>query len=253
MFDVYRYHEISESTRRVLNPITEDRIELLGEICEAGPNTEVLDLACGKGELLCRLASRFGSPGVGVELHPPFVEAAQRRAIELGVDQLVRITQGDAAASGIDGRFAIVSCLGATWIGGGLVGTLGLMGELLEPDGHLLVGEPYWETEPPADYRSEREAVQTFSHLGGTLERFASSGFELVEMVLSSQLEWDRYAASQWKNMRDWLARHPEDPDAQQFRQVLHRDRRAYLECGRRCLGWGIFVLRPNLDGASLG
>jgi hypothetical protein len=37
MIDVYRYHRISESTHRIMNPLAHDRMMLAGEICRMGP------------------------------------------------------------------------------------------------------------------------------------------------------------------------------------------------------------------------
>ncbi len=36
----------------------------------------------------------------------------------------------------------MAACLGATWIGGGVVGTIGLLAESLRTGGIILVGEP---------------------------------------------------------------------------------------------------------------
>ena len=49
-----RHHEIAEADHRILNPFTDDKLRLLGEVAGVGPGTRVLDLACGKGEMLGR-------------------------------------------------------------------------------------------------------------------------------------------------------------------------------------------------------
>jgi cyclopropane fatty-acyl-phospholipid synthase-like methyltransferase len=51
-----RFHEIAEQNHRILNPFTEEKLMLLGEICELEPGMRQLDLACGKGEMLSRWA-----------------------------------------------------------------------------------------------------------------------------------------------------------------------------------------------------
>lgn len=38
--------------------------------------------------------------------------------------------------------------MGATWIGGGVPGTLDLLSRSLTPGGVLVVGEPYWRVVP---------------------------------------------------------------------------------------------------------
>ena len=77
MLSVLRYHEISESSHRIMNPLSLDELLLLGDICRVGPGTRLLDLTCGKGELLCQFARRLGANGVGVDVHAPFLVAAR--------------------------------------------------------------------------------------------------------------------------------------------------------------------------------
>jgi SAM-dependent methyltransferase len=250
MVSVVRYHEISESTHRIMNPLSLDKLLLLGDICHIGEDDRLLDLACGKGELLCLFAKRFGATGVGIDLHPPFLDAARERAADLGVDGSVTFIEGDAGdPTGVSGRFDVVSCVGATWIAGGLSGTLKLMSRWIAPNGTLMVGEPYWAEQPPASVRQACEVEQTFADLAGTLDCFEGAGMDLVEMVLAAPDDWDRYAASQWLNVSDWLAANPGDPEATEVRRRRDASRRDYLSEERRCFGWGVFVLRPDTSG----
>ena len=78
------------------------------------------------------------------------------------------------------------------------------------------------------------------------MDRFASAGAELVEMVLADGDCWDRYAAAQWWNVQEWLQEHPDDPDAPAMRVHLDDRRRDHLAWRRRSLGWGVFVLRTD-------
>ncbi len=241
-----RHHEIAEGAQRILNPFTEDKLLLVGEVCRLREGQRQLDLACGKGEMLCRYAERFGITGHGVDLSEVFLAAAHARAAELGVADRVTFEQGDAAAVTIDGGYDVVSCIGATWIGAGLTGTIELMRPAIGPDGLMLVGEPYW-ADPPPDGAPEALGLgpDDFTSLAGTLDRFASAGMELVEMVLADGDSWDRYAASQWWNVDQWLRANPADPDAPAMREFLANARSSHLRYGRRYLGWGVFVLRP--------
>lgn len=241
-----RHHEISHAGHRILNPFTDEKLMLLGEVSRVGPGTRILDLACGKGEMLCRWAAEYGASGHGVDLSEVFLTAARERAEELGVADRVTYQQGDAGRYEADpGAYDMVSCLGATWIGGGLAGTLELMRPALAPDGVLLVGEPYWTEEPPdGAYQALGLEPDSFASLSGTLDRFEAAGTELVEMVLADQDSWDRYAAAQWWTADRWLRRHPGHPDAAALRAFTRAARRAHLAYGRRYLGWGVFVLR---------
>ncbi|MFC5745908.1 SAM-dependent methyltransferase [Actinomadura rugatobispora] len=243
-----RHHEIAEADHRILNPFADAKLMLLGEVARLGPATRILDLACGKGEMLCRWAERFGSSGHGVDLSEVFLAAARERMRELDVAARVTFEQGDAGRYRAEpGSYDVVACLGATWIGGGLAGTIELMRPALAPGGLLLVGEPYWTEEPPeAAYEALGCAPEDFASLPGTLERFEAAGTELVEMVLADPDDWDRYIASQWWTIHEWLKRNPGHPEAAAMREFAHVARRSHLAYGRRYLGWGVFVLRSE-------
>lgn len=244
MVDVHRYHRISESTHRIMNPLALERLLLVGDICRLNAASQVLDLACGKGELLCQFAARHGAAGVGVDVYPPVIEDGRARAVELGVAGRVEFLEGDAAKPLDLGTFDVVSCLGASWIGGGLAGTLQIMLRHAIARAWLLVGEVYW-ARPPSSELATRYG-QAFTDLAGTLDVFEGAGLDLVEMVLTSTDDWDRYAASQWLNVADWLDANPDDPDAAAVRAERDDARRRYLTDERGTVGWGVFVLRAG-------
>ncbi|NVI91450.1 cyclopropane-fatty-acyl-phospholipid synthase family protein [Actinomadura sp. BRA 177] len=247
-----RHHEIAEADHRVLNPFTEEKLLLLGEVSRIGSGTRILDLACGKGEMLCRWATAFGSTGHGVDLSEVFLAAARERATELDVAESVSFEQGDAGQYRAPGRFDVVACLGATWIGGGLTGTIELMRSAVASGGLLLIGEPYWTDEPPeAAYQAFGFAPDEFTSLAGTLDRFEAAGLELVEMVLADLDSWDRYVASQWWTIHEWLKANPDDPDAPAMREFADTSRRTYLAYNRRYLGWEVFALRDTGAAAT--
>ena len=241
-----RFHEIAETYHQILNPFTDDQLILLGQICRLQPGLRQLDLACGKGEMLCRWAAEFGSGGVGVDISTVFLTAARKRAATLGVSSLTRFVQADASQYQASRQaFDLVSCIGATWIGNGLAGTVELMKPALKPGGLLLIGEPFWHEPPPtAAYKAMGVQPDEFTSLAGTLDRFEAAELELVEMVIACLAGWDRYEAAQWQAVDDYLRQNPADPDAAQLRAWMAQNRRAYLAYGRRYFGWGVFVLR---------
>ncbi len=243
-----RRHEIGEANHRILNPLFESHLRLLGELAGAGPGTRILDLACGKGELLCRWAEWFGAGGVGVDLSEVFLGAAVERASALGVSDRVSFVHADAAGYEPErASFDVACCIGATWIGNGIGGTVDLLLRGLRDRGHILIGEPYWIDPPPAEaLQAFGFAPDDFVSLEGTVGRIESAGLDLVEMVHANHDSWDRYEAMHWPTITDWLEANPDDPDWQAMRRFLDDSRSTYLAWGRRYLGWGVFVTRPS-------
>ena len=247
-FSYLQLHEIAEADHRIINPFTDDKLMAVGRAAHVTSGTRILDLACGKGEMLCRWAQEFGTTGHGVDISEVFLAAARARAEELAVADRVSFEHGDAGEHVAEpASYDVVSCLGATWIGGGITGTVALMLPAVRPGGLLLVGEPYWSDPPPEEaYAAMGLGVEDFASLVGTADRLAAAGTEVVEMVLADGDSWDRYAAAQWWALSTWLRDNPDDPRRAAVQEFLEEGRRTHLEYQRRYFGWGVFVLRPS-------
>ncbi|GLH96728.1 hypothetical protein Pa4123_20020 [Phytohabitans aurantiacus] len=249
VLDLPRIFTIRESTHRVLNPFTPEKLATLGAAIGLRPGAALLDLACGKGELLCTWARDHGTTGTGVDISTVFLAAARDRAAELGVADRVTFVHGDAGSYVSEQPVDVAACIGATWIGGGVAGTVALLERSVRPGGTILIGEPYWRAEPPS-----QEAVEAchatsrddFSSLAGLVEQVHGMGYHLVEMVLADEDSWDRYAAAQWFNMRTWLDANPDDELAGEVRAELVADPLRHVRYRRSLLGWGVFALRKR-------
>lgn len=240
---------VSESSHRLMNPVTIEQIDEFGRALRLGPGMTVLDLASGKGEMLCRWAKHHGISGVGVELHPPFHEDALSRAAELGVEDQVRSVLGDATEYVADTPFDVVSCLGATWIGGGFAGTVELLERSLSPGGLMLIGDVYWRELPPTDEAvrgCDAESFDDFATQDDIVERIHAAGYDLVEMLSADQYSWERYAAPTWFNMRQFLDAHPDHELAPELRHLLDTEPLKFLRYQRRYLGWSIFAMKKR-------
>lgn len=244
--DIPRIFPIRESSHRIHNPFTPVKLAILGEALSLAPSTVVLDLASGSGEMLCTWARDHGISGTGVDLSTVFTRQARTRAIELGVTDRVSFIHGDAAGNVADEPVDVVACVGATWIGGGVAGTVDLLRRSLRVGGVMLIGEPYWRQEPPDQDTVEGcDATDTedFRTLPELIEQFGALGCDVVEMVLADQDSWDRYQAAQWMNLRRWLDHNTDDELAGEIRAELSTGPARYARYTREYLGWGVFVL----------
>jgi SAM-dependent methyltransferase len=244
--DLPRIFTIRESSHRLHNPITPGKLAALGQALHLEPGTRVLDLASGSGELLCTWARDHGVTGTGVDISTVFTEKARARAVELGVADRVTFVHDDAVGFVADEPVDVAACVGATWIGDGVAGTVELLGESLRPGGLTLIGEPYWRREVPD--RETAEACHArdkddFLVLPELIEQFGGLGYDVVEMVLADQDSWDRYQAAQWLNLRRWLDRNPGDELADEVRAELTTAPAHYARYQREYLGWGVFAL----------
>jgi SAM-dependent methyltransferase len=244
--DIPRIFNITESAHRIHNPITPEKLATLGAALRLESGARVLDLGSGSGEMLCTWARDHGVVGTGIDMSQLFTEQAKLRAAELGVSDRVKFIHGDAAGYVSDGKVDVAACLGATWIGGGVAGTIELLRRSLRTGGIILIGEPYWRQLPTTDDVAKAchaNAISDFLMLPELLAFFGRLGYDVVEMVLADQDGWDRYEAAQWLTMRRWLEANPDDELAKEVRAQLTSRPERYAAYTREYLGWGVFAL----------
>lgn len=247
--DIPRIFNVAESAHRIHNPITPEKLAVLGAALRLAPGARVLDLGSGSGEMLCTWARDHGVSGVGVDMSRLFSEQAKRRAEELGVADQVEFIHGDAVGYVSDEKVDVAACVGATWIGGGVAGAIELLARSLRAGGIILIGEPYWRQPPPTEEVAKgclATSISDFLPLPELLASFGRLGYDVVEMVLADQDGWDRYEAAKWLTMRRWLETNLDDELAQEVRAKLTSEPARYAAYTREYLGWGVFALMPR-------
>ena len=244
--DIPRIFNITESAHRIHNPFTPEKLATLGEALRLEPGTRVLDLGSGSGEMLCTWARDFGIIGTGIDMSQLFSGQAKLRAEDLRVADRVKFIHGDAAGYVADEKVGVAACLGATWIGGGVNGTIELLAKSLSTGGIILIGEPYWLQIPPTEEVAKgchAGSIADFLILPELLASFGGLDYDVVEMVLADKDDWDRYEAAKWLTMRRWLEANPDDDFAKDVRTQLSSEPGRYTAYTREYLGWGVFAL----------
>ena len=246
--DIWKYYAITHRDHVIMNPISSAALDEVLDLVSLRPGGRVLDVGCGKAELLLRLARRGIAEGVGVELSPYTAKEARDRVRAQAAEAVVKILELDGAAYAAEPEsFDLTSCLGASWIFGGFRGTLQALARWTRPRGWVLVAEPFWRSPPDPAYLASKglQADQIGSHHSNVTDGEAAGLLPLYARAAEAT-EWDLYEGLQWRAAEEWALQNPEDADVTELLCKMRESRNAFLRWGRECLGDGLYLFRKS-------
>ncbi len=205
----------------------------------------VLDIACGPGTQTIDLARLLPDAVItAVDLHPPFVEDARRRAAEAGLADRITVLEGDMAALPFaPGSFDLLWCEGAAYIMG-VEAALRAWKPLLSPGGRLAFTEAVWLTDdPPAPVRACWEEYPGMIDIAGCRALAERCGWRLVgDFILPEAAWWDDYYTPMAARIEEVAARHAGDPMVEEL-LAEHRQEIAVFRDHADCYGYMFMML----------
>lgn len=236
---IERYHTFQ-------NPTSEEKLDLAAAYCAIRDGMRILDVGCGKGWLLRRLAKQFDIHVTGLEINRIFAAEARRLAAEEGLSERMQIVQGPALEFRPESAsFDVVMCIGASFALGGFEPALDWMSRYAKRGGTLAIGEVFTKQLPlPADMPANRG--YEVRSLWTTVEKMRSYGLVLRGIVESSVDDWNRYHSLHWQAALDWALENPGQSDINILTDPAGQ--RCDLEFDGRYIGWAILVARNGLD-----
>lgn len=244
----FRATRIAHARLGILGPSTAADLDaLLDAAVAAGvlrPGARVLDIGCGKGDLLVRLARR-GATGLGIDVNGAFLADARRLAADAGVAGRLRFELADGNGLETDGAFDLVACVGATHAIGGPDDAPARLAALAAPGGAVLIGEGFWAAEPTPDQLAtfgmepgEMEGLEV------TLERMRAPGLALVATRVAGAEGWDAYEAEYAGALDRWVAANPDDPERDALAERATMFRSTWATWRRDAMGFVVALLR---------
>jgi SAM-dependent methyltransferase len=241
--DRFRFTTLAHASHDFCNPISAATLDRFVESLALAPGARVLDVGCGKGELLIRVAARWNARGVGLDVNPEFLADARRRAAGRAEVELREVSARDAALE--PASFDLTICVGSSHAVGELPEALAALRAWTRPGGQVLFGHGYWKREPDPEYLAGFGGAR--DELGSERELVAAliaAGFEPLDSATSSPAEWDAYEGAYSANIERFFAEHPGDPDRGAFLARSRSWYALYRRWGRDTMGFALHRLR---------
>ena len=231
MIDRADYTRIAHAGMPIMNPISPAKLDEVIALLELPARGRVVDLGCGKGDLLRRIAGRYDVDAVGIDRDAKLLAEAPP-GINAIVADIETWNRGRAA-------FDLVASVGSP-------ARLSSLAELVRPGGLVLYGEGYWRREPSPEYLEALGAEPgELADYAGTIRRGEELGLTPVYAVTASVEDFDRYEWSWSRNGERYAAEHPDDDGVREFLEWIRAGRHRYVELGGRdTLGFGLFLFR---------
>lgn len=243
--DKWKYYDIAHNRHLLCNPMNEGKFERLCQLLKLKRGARVLDIACGKGEFLVRLADLYRISGVGVDISSYCISDCQERHRKRVPDSDIEFVEMDGAKYRPANLFTLAACIGASWVYGGHRGTIRALKEMVKKDGLVVLGEPFWLEEPSAEYlKAEGMKRDDFGSHRGNVRVGEEEGLTCLYTLVSSHDDWDHYETLQWWAVDTYARANPDDTDVQEIVARKKREKESYLRWGRETMGWAIYVFR---------
>ncbi|MFT5683789.1 MAG: SAM-dependent methyltransferase [Myxococcota bacterium] len=225
-------------------PLSADRADRLLDLLDLPDGASVMEVGCGRGELLLRLVSRWGCSAVGVDVDEAAITAAQEAASKRALS--VDFRCGDAKLLALP-QVDLAVCIGATQAYGLGAGawhnTLRMFSRLVRPGGQMLIGEGFWARTPDPEYLAflgDNPGIEKTHH--ENISSAEATGLIPLYAAESNRDEWDDFEWSHRLGIERAAVAHPND-DAIQKRLIRSRAwREGYLKWGRTTMGFGFYL-----------
>jgi cyclopropane fatty-acyl-phospholipid synthase-like methyltransferase len=244
--DSLDFSAIAHGGLAFMNPLAEEDVDEMIEALELEPGAHVLDLGCGKAEVLIRIVERYpGVRAIGLDRSAAVLAEARRQAEERVPEARVALLEQDVREYAPEpGSFDLVVSTGGVSFRGGVGGSLAVLSGYVAPGGKLLFGEGYWREEPRAEYLvalgAAREELKDYE---GTIEAAQDVGLELKRAVTTSVEDWDAYEEAWARNGERYADAHEGEEGVDELREWIAAGRERYRELGgREVLGFALLL-----------
>lgn len=230
--DRHQFSKIRHSSLNLCSPLLERDVLDMARLIDIAADASLLELGCGKGEVLALACQALGAKGLGVDLPGSLAEELSPLAEKLKSNGVLEFKYQDAAdfLSQNQLKYDVVISVGASQAIGGFSNLAATTRKLLKPKGWLLLGELVWRAAP------RPELLEALGMTEGSLPWFRE---------VQSHLESFGFETAEWCSVtrQQFL----------QYEQTLLENGRAHASARAQSESWFELVNQFGLEAFSFG
>lgn len=188
-------------------------IDVVGSLNLSPTQAKLLDLGCGKGAVSIHIASQCGLKVVGVDRMTPFLEDAQKKAIEYHVSHLCEfINQDIMEFVSVEHGFDLVILASLGGIFGSFKNTIATLRTQIRLGGYIVIDDGYLRKANSL----KRKGYEHYKNHEDTIEELTAFGDILLQEINTTDVSLkinDEYMNSIAKRGQELVAQHPELED----------------------------------------
>jgi predicted TPR repeat methyltransferase len=217
LWEPFRFFEAGHHLMDIMNPLSPRGLDQVVTAIDRQPTERLLDIACGHGELLLRVAAGAGSGRstadtimTGVDLSPWTLRRAHQRLANAEVAAELFLGDGARYLEQHPGRtWDVISLIGASWIWGGFEPSVAALVPRLNPGGRLAIAEVIVASPEARDQLAgEYGTPLTSSEVEGVL---ADAGLVDLTVIPITAQDWRDYDDRVMSGIRRWAELFPEN------------------------------------------
>ena len=188
-------------------------INVVGSLNLPHTQAKLLDLGCGKGAVSIRIASKCGLKVVGVDRMTPFLEDAQKKAMEYHVSHLCEFINKDIMDFvSVEHKFDLVVLASLGGIFGSFKNTIATLRTQIRSGGYIVIDDGYLREASSL----MRKGYEHYKNHEDTIKELTAFGDVMLQEINTTDVSLkinDEYLNSIAKRGKELIAQHPELED----------------------------------------
>jgi cyclopropane fatty-acyl-phospholipid synthase-like methyltransferase len=179
-----------------LTPGAAETVAWFADAAQPNAGSRILEVASGKGEAACSLATRFGCRVTAVDRSLPFLEYVRGKVRDRGLADRVGLLYADGRQLPLpDASHDAAYCIGAPSI----VGTEECLREMrraVRPGGAIVVSDITWRQKPSGPLGDEWGWIATYEPRNSADDyaaTIAACGLDLQDIRIHPRAAWEEY------------------------------------------------------------